>query len=109
MPLLAELSQSSRDSFELGSSSPESRDDRLNSVKRGVFDVSIFFKSESDSKESRDDRLNSLKSCVFNLSFIFIGNENLKIENASFGRVKPIVPGFVRIGRRGEGIPGRLA
>ena len=35
MPLLGELSRSSRDSFESESDSKESRDDRLNSTKSG--------------------------------------------------------------------------
>ena len=50
------------------------------------------FESESDSNESQDDRLNSSKS-----------------GNATFWRIKAIVPGFVRIGIRFERIPGRSA
>ena len=32
-----------------------------------------------------------------------------KMQNATFWRIKPIVPGFVRIGIRFERIPGRSA
>ena len=35
--------------------------------------------------------------------------ETLKVKNATFGRIKPIVPGFFRIGFRFERVPGRSA
>ena len=65
MPLVKELSRTSRDSFE----------------------------SESDSKESWAVQLNSPKVAFF----VF----------ASFEGIKPIVPGFFRIGIQFERIPGR--
>ena len=43
LPFFGELSRSSWDSFELDSDSKESRDDRLNSLKSGVFDFLRFW------------------------------------------------------------------
>ena len=86
--LFGELSQSSRDSFEL----------------------------ESDSKESWDDRLNTPKS-GYSTFLDFLVSENLRTTNkkvqkcriATFWRIKPNVPGFVRIRIGFERISGRVA
>ena len=79
MPLLKELSRTSRDSFESYYDSNDSRDDRLNSPKSGKkWNMPLFgelsrwswdlFELDSDSNESRDVRLNSPKSGVFEFS-----------------------------------------
>ena len=59
MPLLGELSRSSRDSFESDSDSKESWDDRLNSPKSGISCFCLFL-SYSRVAESNKLRVHKL-------------------------------------------------
>ena len=142
MPLLKELSRTSRDSFESDSDSKESRDVRLNSFKSGIlrfFDSidSIFISIRSilrpsvvvDRFAEGSGTLPSGRCPRAGRSHMgaeqitrevhhdprtqYRSNRNEyrieKARNATFERIKPILPGFFRIGIQFERIPGRLA
>ena len=110
MPLLKELSRTSQDSFESDSDSKEFQDVRLNSFKSGIF---CFFDSVDSIFISIGsihlyDRYGQCSRCAIDpIDSLF--KDARKITNAICEGIKPILPGFFRIGFRFERIPGRSA
>ena len=114
MPLLKELSRTSRDSFESESDSNESRDVRLNSFKSGIFHFCHFWANYAE----RPGILSIQMFCGYaqagTASSFGVGvtiqlQTKRTIQNATFEGIEPIVPGFFRIGFQFERIPGRSA
>ena len=106
MPLLGELSRSSRDSFEWDSDSKESRDDWLHSPKSGKNKKCHFWRNEAERPRILSNRNPIRKNSG---TFGFISSKVAFFCFATFWRVKPIVPRFFRIGFRFERILGRSA
>ena len=90
MPLLKELSRTSRDSFESESDSKASRDDRLNSFKSGIFHFSHFWANQAERPGILSNRIPIQKNPG---TIGLIPSKVANMENTTFEGIKPNVPG----------------